>query len=68
VGDEPVADERSHQVRDLASREDWRARVDALALSEDAAHDLRVAVLRERVFNAAERGADRARRRGRSVR
>jgi hypothetical protein len=62
----PSPDER--MVRDLAQLDDWRERVDALALSEDEAHVLRVRILRARAFGAAQRGAANASRRGRPTR
>jgi hypothetical protein len=53
--------ERKHLVRDFSRRDDWRAAVAALKLSEAEARELRVAILRERAFGAARRGAARRR-------
>lgn len=43
-------------VLDLAARDDWRAAIAELNLPEREAQELRVAVLRARVFSAVERG------------
>jgi hypothetical protein len=47
------APERRDLLAELADRDDWRAVVDALHLSEREAHALRVAVLRCRWWGGA---------------
>lgn len=57
--DTSIADPRATEVHtlahDLAERGDWADRVAALGLPAAEARALRVAILRERTFGAAER-------------
>jgi hypothetical protein len=54
------------RVAELAGHADWRARVEALRLPEREAYELRVAVLRARVFGAVEQSAARGQQRRRA--
>jgi hypothetical protein len=55
-------------VNELAGRADWRRAVEGLALSQRDAHELRVLILRQRVFHATAVGVANARRRRARVR